>query len=243
MKLGNARLVLHADVRALGRPVLRAYPRTSHGTGVASFTLRRTIDEGRLDAGADAGRRSPFDRGARGLRHRRAISASSSIASRKAAHGQLIHARLDALGLGELGNRARAAEAELYNQGITFTIYSDGDAIDRILPFDVIPRIITAADWAVIEAGVRQRVQTLNLFLADIYGPQKVLKDGIIPSELVLGNANYRAEMQRPEAAARHLHPHQRHRSRARRRRAGSACSRTMAARRPACPTWSRTGI
>ena len=95
----------------------------------------------------------------------------------------------------------------------------------------MIPRIITAADWAVIEAGVRQRVQTLNLFLADIYGPQKVLKDGIIPAELVLGNANYRAEMQRPEAAARDLHPHQRHRSRARRRRAASSCSRTMAAR------------
>jgi uncharacterized circularly permuted ATP-grasp superfamily protein len=112
------------------------------------------------------------------------------------AHGPLIRSRLDGLGLGELVQRGRAAEAELYNQGITFTIYSDGDAIDRILPFDVIPRIITAGDWTVIEAGVRQRVQTLNLFLADIYGPQKVLKDGIVPAELVLGNANYRTEMQ-----------------------------------------------
>ena len=114
----------------------------------------------------------------------------------QSAHGQLIRTRLDGLGLAELVQRARAAEAELYNQGITFTIYSDGDAIDRILPFDVIPRLITAADWAVIEAGVRQRVQTLNLFLADVYGPQKVLKDGLIPPELVLGNANYRTEMQ-----------------------------------------------
>lgn len=113
----------------------------------------------------------------------------------QSASGSLIRSRLDALGLAELANRARAAEAELYNQGITFTIYSDGDAIDRILPFDVIPRIITAKDWEVIEAGVRQRVQTLNMFLADIYGPQKVLKDGIIPSELVLGNANFRADM------------------------------------------------
>lgn len=113
----------------------------------------------------------------------------------QSAAGSLIRSRLDALGLAELANRARAAEAELYNQGITFTIYSDGDAIDRILPFDVIPRIITAKDWEVIEAGVRQRVQTLNMFLADIYGPQRVLKDGIIPSELVLGNANFRADM------------------------------------------------
>ncbi len=110
-------------------------------------------------------------------------------------YGDMIRARLDAMGLGELADRARVAETDLYNQGITFTVYTDGDAIDRILPFDVIPRIITAADWAVIEAGVRQRVQTLNLFLADIYGPQKVLKDGIVPPELVLGNANYRAEM------------------------------------------------
>jgi uncharacterized circularly permuted ATP-grasp superfamily protein len=114
----------------------------------------------------------------------------------QSARGAVIHGRLDALGLAELTQRARAAESELYNQGITFTIYSDGDAIDRILPFDVIPRLITAADWAVIEAGVRQRVQTLNLFLADIYGPQRALKDGLIPPELVLGNANYRTEMQ-----------------------------------------------
>jgi uncharacterized circularly permuted ATP-grasp superfamily protein len=114
----------------------------------------------------------------------------------QSSHGALIRSRLDTLRLTELTLRARAAESELYNQGITFTIYSDGDAIDRILPFDIIPRLITAADWAVIEAGVRQRVQTLNLFLADIYGPQKVLKDGLIPPELVLGNANYRTEMQ-----------------------------------------------
>jgi uncharacterized circularly permuted ATP-grasp superfamily protein len=110
--------------------------------------------------------------------------------------GQVIRGRLDGLGLGELAQRARAAEAELYNQGITFTIYSEGDAIDRILPFDVIPRLITAADWAVIEAGVRQRVQALNLFLADVYGPQKALADGVVPAELVLGNASYRPEMQ-----------------------------------------------
>jgi uncharacterized circularly permuted ATP-grasp superfamily protein len=73
--------------------------------------------------------------------------------------GGVIRDRLDAFGLDELARRARAAEAELYNQGITFTIYSDGDAIDRILPFDVIPRVITARDWGVIEAGVRQRVR------------------------------------------------------------------------------------
>jgi uncharacterized circularly permuted ATP-grasp superfamily protein len=116
--------------------------------------------------------------------------------ARHGPHGELIRSRLDALGLAELADRARAAETELYNRGITFTIYSEGDAIDRILPFDVIPRVITAKDWAVIEAGVRQRVQVLNLFLADMYGPQRALEDGIVPAELILGNPNYRPEMQ-----------------------------------------------
>ena len=88
-----------------------------------------------------------------------------------------------------------AAARELYNLGITFTVYSDQDVIDRILPFDVIPRVISAADWEKLEAGVIQRVTALNLFIADLYGPQKVLKDGILPAELILSNANFRREM------------------------------------------------
>ncbi|MET4806726.1 circularly permuted type 2 ATP-grasp protein [Limibacillus sp. MBR-115] len=103
---------------------------------------------------------------------------------------------LDKIGLQSLERRARNAERELYNLGITFTVYSDAEAIDRILPFDVIPRVITAADWAVIDRGVRQRVKALNLFLADIYHDQKILKDGVIPAELVLTNANYQKVMQ-----------------------------------------------
>ena len=63
-------------------------------------------------------------------------------------HGRLVRERFASVPIAELRARARDAEIELYNQGITFTVYSDGDAIDRILPFDVIPRIITAADWA-----------------------------------------------------------------------------------------------
>jgi uncharacterized circularly permuted ATP-grasp superfamily protein len=111
------------------------------------------------------------------------------------AHGQAIVQRFAAVPLEELRARARDAETELFNQGITFTVYSDKDAIDRILPFDIIPRVIGAEDWECIDSGVRQRVQALNLFLADMYGPQKALKDGKLPAELVLGNANYRPEM------------------------------------------------
>ncbi|MBU6499358.1 MAG: circularly permuted type 2 ATP-grasp protein, partial [Rhodospirillales bacterium] len=92
--------------------------------------------------------------------------------------------------------RAAAAENELIDLGITFTVYSDAAAIDRILPFDCIPRILTAAEWRVLEAGVKQRVAALNLFLHDIYHRRRIIADGIIPADLVLGNANYRPEME-----------------------------------------------
>lgn len=94
-----------------------------------------------------------------------------------------------------LRQRAFEAERELFNLGITFTVYTDKDAIDRILPFDVIPRVLSAGDWAIIESGVTQRVKALNLFLHDIYHDRKILKDGVVPPDLVLGNACYRPEM------------------------------------------------
>lgn len=104
--------------------------------------------------------------------------------------------RIATIGLEALRVRAAAAENDLINLGITFTVYSEATAIDRILPFDCIPRVITANEWARIEAGVRQRVAALNLFLHDVYHEQKILRDGVVPGDLVLGNANYRPEMQ-----------------------------------------------
>jgi uncharacterized circularly permuted ATP-grasp superfamily protein len=103
--------------------------------------------------------------------------------------------RLGRIGLDALRARASAAETELIDLGVTFTVYSDATAIDRILPFDCIPRVITAAEWALLERACIQRVTALNLFLGDIYGPGHILRDGIIPAELVYGNANYRPEM------------------------------------------------
>lgn len=103
--------------------------------------------------------------------------------------------RLSRYNLRTLNQRGRAAERELENLGITFTVYAEGGAIDRILPFDPIPRPIAAADWRRIERGCIQRVTALNLFLKDIYGPQKILKDGVLPRDLVLGNKNFRKEM------------------------------------------------
>ncbi|MEM9705004.1 MAG: circularly permuted type 2 ATP-grasp protein [Pseudomonadota bacterium] len=103
--------------------------------------------------------------------------------------------RLKKFKLKTLERRKLAAERELYNLGITFTVYSDAGAIDRILPFDVLPRPIAASDWRTLERGCKQRVTALNAFLGDIYGAQKILKDGVVPRELVLGNKNYSEAM------------------------------------------------
>ncbi len=104
--------------------------------------------------------------------------------------------RLEQLPFADLSIRAADALHDLYERGVTFTVYSDRDAIDRTLPFDVIPRVLTPSEWDVIERGVKQRVAALNLFLADIYGEQLILKNEVVPRDLVLGNSNYRKEMQ-----------------------------------------------
>jgi uncharacterized circularly permuted ATP-grasp superfamily protein len=107
-----------------------------------------------------------------------------------------IRSRLGCMRPTTLKRRAKAAGRELFNLGITFTVYSERDAIDRVLPFDVIPRVISASDWAIVEAGCIQRVTAINCFIEDVYHEQKIIKDGIVPADLVLGNANYRSEMQ-----------------------------------------------
>ena len=114
---------------------------------------------------------------------------------RPASHTGLIVERLNAMKFDDLRQRAKNAENELYNLGITFLVYTEREAVDRILPFDVIPRVISTDEWARIEAGVIQRVTALNLFLHDIYHDQHVLRDGIIPAELVLTNPGFRPQM------------------------------------------------
>jgi uncharacterized circularly permuted ATP-grasp superfamily protein len=102
-----------------------------------------------------------------------------------------LRAKLANLPVEALRRRAADAERDLLARGITFTVYSDATAIDRILPFDLIPRVITAEEWHTLETGVIQRVKALNLFLHDIYHDRKILADGVVPRELVLGNAAY----------------------------------------------------
>ena len=107
----------------------------------------------------------------------------------------VIRERLSALSIDALKVRAAAANAELYNLGITFTIYSDARTIDRILPYDVLPRILSADEWRHIERGIIQRITAINLLLDDVYHDQHLLRDGVVPAELILGNRNYRPLM------------------------------------------------
>lgn len=86
--------------------------------------------------------------------------------------------------------------SELFmNQGITFTVYSDDAGIERIFPFDVIPRIITSTEWSHIELGIKQRLKALNMFLHDIYHEQHILKDGIVPNALIASCPHYTREV------------------------------------------------
>jgi uncharacterized circularly permuted ATP-grasp superfamily protein len=80
--------------------------------------------------------------------------------------------------------------------GITFAVYGDHAGTERLIPFDIIPRIIPAAEWAQLEAGLVQRVKTLNMFIHDIYHDQHIVKAGVIPAEQIFRNAQYRPEMQ-----------------------------------------------
>jgi uncharacterized circularly permuted ATP-grasp superfamily protein len=106
-----------------------------------------------------------------------------------------LEARLATLSPSDLAERQRTLEQSFLLQGITFTVYGAEDATERIIPTDLLPRIIPATEWSRIEAGLIQRLRALNLFLSDIYGERKILRDGIVPRELVLGAPSYRREM------------------------------------------------
>ncbi len=101
---------------------------------------------------------------------------------------QQYHSIYDAvskLTLTDLQQKDKLASELFMSQGITFTVYSENEGIERIFPFDIIPRIITAAEWKLIETGIKQRLKALNLFLKDIYNDQQIIKDNIIPAGLI----------------------------------------------------------
>jgi uncharacterized circularly permuted ATP-grasp superfamily protein len=99
---------------------------------------------------------------------------------------------LQSLPVDEMASRRAAAELAIREMGISFTIYSEGRNIDRAWPFDIIPRVIPAKDWAKVSLGLAQRSRALNCFIDDIYNKQKILADGVVPAEIVLDSANYK---------------------------------------------------
>jgi uncharacterized circularly permuted ATP-grasp superfamily protein len=103
---------------------------------------------------------------------------------------------LQSLNPESLNDKQVQASDLFMNQGITFTVYSDNNqGIERIFPFDIIPRIITKAEWNEVETGIKQRLKALNIFLEDIYNGQKIIKDGIIPASLIASCPHYIQEV------------------------------------------------
>jgi uncharacterized circularly permuted ATP-grasp superfamily protein len=106
-----------------------------------------------------------------------------------------MHQSVLALSPEELRRRQQAADLSFLHQGITFTVYGRDEGTERVFPYDLMPRIITGAEWATIERGLAQRITALNLFLSDLYGPAKILEDRVIPRSLILSCRHYRREM------------------------------------------------
>ncbi|MEM9953207.1 MAG: circularly permuted type 2 ATP-grasp protein [Chloroflexota bacterium] len=103
--------------------------------------------------------------------------------------------RLVQFSIDDLAQRQATSDITFLNQGITFTVYGDEKGTERTFPFDLLPRIITADEWAHIEAGLTQRLQAMNMFLYDVYHDGKIFDDKVIPYDLVASAKHYRDEM------------------------------------------------
>ncbi|WP_332732584.1 circularly permuted type 2 ATP-grasp protein [Flavihumibacter sp.] len=108
---------------------------------------------------------------------------------------QQVFESLNQLSASTLADKDQLASELFLSQGITFTVYNDNEGIERIFPFDIIPRIIPGKEWNHIEAGISQRLKALNLFLKDIYSDQQIIKDNVIPAALIASCAHYTREV------------------------------------------------
>jgi uncharacterized circularly permuted ATP-grasp superfamily protein len=111
------------------------------------------------------------------------------------AHYRAVAERLQGMGPEAFARRVRMADVTFRNQGITFTVYSDQRGVEKIFPFDLVPRIVPADEWDMIERGLAQRITALNLFCQDIYHEQHILRERIIPPELIYAAKMFRREM------------------------------------------------
>ncbi len=95
----------------------------------------------------------------------------------------------------ELARRQDSAEVAFRNLGITFAVYGEEDAAERIIPFDIVPRVFTADEWASLSIGLEQRVRSINAFINDVYGARKIISDRVVPPDIILGNPQFRAQL------------------------------------------------
>lgn len=105
---------------------------------------------------------------------------------------RLLVDKIESLATGELLARQQAAERTFMHMGITFNVYGSTDGTEKIFPFDILPRIIEAPEWIQIERGLKQRIEALNLFIDDVYNDEKIIKDGVVPRDLVETASAYR---------------------------------------------------
>src|SRR3982074_896790 len=110
-------------------------------------------------------------------------------------HYEELFQRLLSVPADELRQRKQEADLSFLHQGITFTVYGRDEGTERIFPHDLLPRIITSAEWSTIERGLTQRITALNLFLKDIYHEGKILSDGVVPREVVYSCKQFRRQM------------------------------------------------
>jgi uncharacterized circularly permuted ATP-grasp superfamily protein len=110
-------------------------------------------------------------------------------------HGaEIVYDYFNNLSLDDLKTRQKNLETSMINMGITFNVYSEEGGMERIIPIDIIPRIIRAKEWEILERGLKQRIKALNLFLLDIYSDQKILKDKIIPADTIFTSKGFLKE-------------------------------------------------
>lgn len=109
-------------------------------------------------------------------------------------HYRQLYEQIQSLSVEELSRYQSLAVRAFLDQGITFTVYGDTQRTERIFPFDLLPRIIPNSEWRHVEQGIRQRIQALNAFLLDVYGGQRILREGIIPRELVEGASDFQRD-------------------------------------------------
>lgn len=102
--------------------------------------------------------------------------------------------KIESLSHGELANRQLAADRALVQAGITFNVYGENAGVEKVLPFDLVPRMVTAKEWDRIEKGLKQRIRALNLFIDDLYHDKKIIKDGAVPEDIVSSSKGFRQQ-------------------------------------------------